>query len=117
VSLLFDIETYTIFRCSFHFVPHLTHTIFQYNTTEQFEEKLWPKYSRYDGKKVNRFYLLLKHFRFTQLDDGSYYNGMFCKGNVKECILLSRNVFNKIPTTPRRRKSGGGGGGTPTKKC
>jgi hypothetical protein len=70
------------------------------HTPEQFEEKVWPKYSR-DEKKINRFYLLLKHFRFTQLDDGSYYNHMFCKGNVKECILLSKNVFNEIPTTPR----------------
>ena len=86
----------------------------QYHTTEQFEDKVWPKYSR--GKKVDRFYLLLKHFHFTQLDDGSYYNVMFCKGNVKKCILLSRNVFNKIPSTARRRKSKEGVG-TSTKKC
>merc|ERR1719464_748255 len=69
---------------------------FQIHDTEQFEQKVWPKYSygtHHGG--VDRFYQLLNHFRFNvRGTDGSYYNDMFCKDNISECIALCRMIFH-----------------------
>merc|ERR1712238_178533 len=76
----------------------------------QFENKVWPNYSSSanfgrERHKVDRFYGLLKHFRFAlRHTDGSYYNDMFCKGNIQECIKLSRKVFNSKKNNNKKKQ-------------
>jgi len=65
------------------------------HTPEKFEEKVWPKYS-HDKMEPKLFYLLLNHFHFTQIADGSYYNDVFCKGNIKQCIALRRKFAAEV---------------------
>merc|ERR1712238_243479 len=83
---------------------------FKIHDKDQFENKVWPNYSSSanfgrERQKVDRFYGLLKHFRFAlRHTDGSYYNDMFCKGNIQECIKLSRKVFNSKRNNNKKKQ-------------
>merc|ERR1712238_561485 len=83
---------------------------FKIHDKDQFENKVWPNYSSSanfgrERHKVDRFCGLLKHFRFAlRHTDGSYYNDMFCKGNIQECIKLSRKVFNSKKNNNKKKQ-------------
>ena len=48
---------------------------------------------------------MLEYFRFNvRVNDDSYYNDLFCKDDIKQCIELCRTVFNSKKNRNKYKK-------------